>query len=117
MRFLPGKIRLYANKSLIGVILTDTGLARPENQNIDELAAEISAENIEQSDSDWIFYSSYGDPAVTGETSVTGGAIWPKLSAVKTGHAKAVNDDVWFLGLGPTGAQLILQDLRSMLVG
>ncbi|MET1154286.1 ABC transporter substrate-binding protein, partial [Arthrobacter sp.] len=58
VRFLPGKIRLYANKSLIGVILTDTGLARPENQNIDELAAEISAENIEQSDSDWIFYSS-----------------------------------------------------------
>jgi iron complex transport system substrate-binding protein len=117
VRFLPGKIRLYANKSLIGVILKDAGLARPENQNIDELAAEISAENIEQGDADWIFYSSYGDPSATGETSVVEGAVWPKLGAVKAGHAKAVNDDVWFLGLGPTGAQLILKDLRSMLVG
>lgn len=117
VRFLPGKIRLYANKSLIGVILKDAGLARPENQDIDELAAEISAENIEQADADWIFYSSYGEPAATGETSVVEGAVWPKLTAVKEGHAKAVNDDVWFLGLGPTGAQLILKDLRALLVG
>ncbi|MDQ0819561.1 iron complex transport system substrate-binding protein [Arthrobacter sp. V4I6] len=117
VRFLPGKIRLYANKSLIGVILKDAGLSRPENQNIDELAAEVSAENIEQADSDWIFYSSYGDPAATGETSVVEGAVWPRLSAVKAGNAKAVNDDVWFLGLGPTGAQLILKDLRDVLVG
>ncbi len=102
VRFLPGKIRLYANKSLIGVILKDAGLARPENQNIDELAAEISAENIEQGDADWIFYSSYGDPAATGETSVVEGAVWPKLGAVKAGQAKSVSDDVWFLGLGPT---------------
>lgn len=115
VRFLPGKIRLYANKSLIGVILKDAGLSRPENQDIDELAAEVSAENIEQADSDWIFYSSYGDPAATGETSVVEGAVWPRLNAVKGGQAKAVNDDVWFLGLGPTGAQLILKDLRDVL--
>ncbi|MDI2022174.1 hypothetical protein PJL18_02704 [Paenarthrobacter nicotinovorans] len=34
VRFLPGKIRLYANKSLIGVILKDAGLARPENRTL-----------------------------------------------------------------------------------
>ena len=96
--------------------LKDAGLTRPENQNIDELAAEISAENVEQADSDWIFYSSYGDPAATGEASVVGGAVWPRLGAVEAGQAKAVNDDVWFLGLGPTGAQLILKDLRGVLV-
>lgn len=52
----------------------------------------------------------------TGETSVVEGAVWPRLNAVKGGQAKAVNDDVWFLGLGPTGAQLILKDLRDVLV-
>jgi iron complex transport system substrate-binding protein len=59
----------------------------------------------------------YGDPAATGETSVVEGAVWPRLTAVKGGQAKQINGDVWFLGLGPTGAQLILKDLRDMLVG
>lgn len=45
------------------------------------------------------------------------GPVWPRLTAVKGGQAKAINDDVWFLGLGLTGAQLILKDLRDMLVG
>ena len=116
VRFLPDKIRLYGNKSLIGVILADAGLARPENQNIDELAAEISAENLDQADSDWVFYSSYGDPATTGEQAALEGPVWSKLGAVKAGQAKAINDDVWFLGLGPAGAQLILADLRELLV-
>ncbi|WP_083508714.1 ABC transporter substrate-binding protein [Arthrobacter alpinus] len=116
VRFMPGKIRLYGNKSLIGVILKDAGLARPENQNIDDLAVEVSAENIEQADSDWVFYSSYGDPATTGETSVVAGPIWSKLESVKAGKANGVNDDVWFLGLGPAGAKLILADLRELLV-
>ncbi|WP_026556694.1 ABC transporter substrate-binding protein [Arthrobacter sp. 35W] len=116
VRFMPGKIRLYGNKSLIGVILKDAGLARPENQNIEDLAAEVSPETIEQADSDWIFYSSYGEPAATGEDAVVNGALWPRMSAVSSGHAKPVNDDVWFLGLGPTGAQLVLKDLRTMMV-
>lgn len=116
VRFMPGKIRLYGNKSLIGVILKDAGLARPENQDIDDLAVEVSAETIEQADSDWVFYSSYGDPATTGETSVVDGPVWSKLGAVNAGQSHSVNDDVWFLGLGPAGAKLILADLRELLV-
>ncbi|WP_442959656.1 MULTISPECIES: ABC transporter substrate-binding protein [unclassified Pseudarthrobacter] len=115
VRFMPGKIRLYANKSLIGVILKDAGIARPANQDIDELAAEVSAENIGEADADWIFYSSYGEPSATGETSVVEGAVWPRLEAVKSGHAKAVSDDTWFLGLGPTGASLIQDELKDLL--
>lgn len=116
LRFLPEKIRLYGNASLIGVILKDAGLSRPENQNIEDLAAEISSENLAAADSDWIFYTSYGTPEATGEKAALEGPIWNKLEAVKAGNVQRVNDDVWFLGLGPTGASIVLDDLRTYLV-
>ena len=47
-----GKTRLYGNQSFIGTILEDAGITRPANQDIDDLAAEISAENIDQADGD-----------------------------------------------------------------
>ncbi|MDR2256089.1 MAG: iron-siderophore ABC transporter substrate-binding protein [Arthrobacter sp.] len=117
VRFLPEKLRLYGNLSLIGVILKDAGLARPGNQNIDELAAEISPENISEAAADVIFYSSYGSPEATGETAVINGAGWKSLEAVKAGKAYRVDDDVWFLGLGPLGAKQIVADLKAKLIG
>ncbi|MEJ6013869.1 iron-siderophore ABC transporter substrate-binding protein [Corynebacterium sp. H127] len=115
VRFMPEKLRLYANKSLIGVILHDAGIARPEKQNIDDLAVEISPETIDQAAGDVIFYSSYGKPEVTGETAITEGAAWKNLPAVRSGNAHQVDDDVWFLGLGPTGAMQIVDDLGHLL--
>jgi hypothetical protein len=56
VRYLPdGVIRLYGNDSFIGTILKDVGIPRPKNQDIADLAAEVSAENIDQADADWIF--------------------------------------------------------------
>jgi iron complex transport system substrate-binding protein len=117
VRFMPTRLRLYGDKSLIGVILNDVGLSRPAEQQIDELAVEISPETIDKAAGDVIFYTSYGAPDATGETTVTAGAGWQALEAVKNGTAYRVNDDVWFLGLGPTGAGLILDDLEEYLVG
>ena len=116
LRFMPEKIRLYANKSLIGVILADAGFSRPDNQNIDDLAAEISAENLADADSDWLFYTSYGTPEATGEKAAVEGPLWGQMQAVKEGQAIRGNDDVWFLGPGPTGANQIPEDLRGYLV-
>lgn len=115
VRFMPEKLRLYGNKSLIGVILRDAGLARPAVQDVDDLAVEISPETIDQADGDVIFYSSYGSPDATGETAVTESSAWKALPAVAEGRAMRVDDGVWFLGLGPTGAMRILDDLRAML--
>lgn len=115
VRFMPEKLRLYANKSLIGVILQDAGLARPEGQDVDELAAEISPEEIAQASADYIFYASYGDPAATGEEQVTQGTAWKNLPAVKDGKAFRVSDDLWYLGLGPIGAEMIVQELQDYL--
>lgn len=115
VRFMPGKLRLYGRKSLIGVILQDAGLARPAEQDVDDLAVEISPETIDKAAGSVIFYSSYGSPDATGETAVVNSASWKALPAVSGGNAKRVNDDVWFLGLGPTGAMQIVKDLEQQL--
>lgn len=115
VRFMPDRIRLYGAKSLIGVIFDDVGVTRPENQRIDDLATEISLENIDQADGDVIFYTSYGAPTATAEAQVVGSAQWTSLRGVQAGKAYRVDDDTWFLGLGPTGAGLVLEQLAGFL--
>lgn len=115
VRFRPGEIRLYGNLSFIGVILTDIGLPRPKIQDVQDLAVEVSQENIGKADGDWIFYSSYGKPDTTAENTVVNGNLWKALPAVKAGKVARVNDEVWFLGLGPIGAKATLDDLEKLL--
>lgn len=115
VRFLPGKIRLYGNLSFIGVILKDVGLPRPAIQDIDELAVETSPENIVDADGDRIFYSSYGSPSATDQSTVVGSPLWATIPAVAAGNAQEVSDELWFLALGPTGAMLVLDDLQVRL--
>jgi iron complex transport system substrate-binding protein len=115
LRFHSTGIRLYGNLSFIGVILKDTGLARPAGQNIDELAAQISKERIDEADGDWIFYSSYGAGPSADEKAVTSSGLWAGLGAVKAKRAIPVADEVWFLGLGPIGAMKVLDDLKKYL--
>ena len=115
VRFMPERLRLYGNKSLIGVILKDAGLARPDVQDVDELAVEISPENLDRAAGDYIFYTSYGDPGATGETAGISGSQWTGMDAVEDDKAIRVEDDVWFLGLGPIGAGQIVDDLEEHL--
>ncbi|WP_329121165.1 ABC transporter substrate-binding protein [Streptomyces sp. NBC_01353] len=116
VRYLPGKIRLYAKASFIGTILEDTGLPRPKNQQINDLAAEISPEKIDQADADWIFTGVYGDPKATKRDTAQANPLWKNLTAVKAGRAKDVPDETWYLGLGVTAANSVLDDLRADLV-
>ncbi|GAA1596019.1 iron-siderophore ABC transporter substrate-binding protein [Kribbella hippodromi] len=115
VRFRPGEIRLYGNLSFIGVILKDVGLPRPKLQDVQDLAVEVSQENIGQAAGDRIFYSSYGKPDTTDETKVVNGNLWKTIPAVKSGNSARVDDEVWFLGLGPIGAMSVLNDLQKLL--
>ncbi|MEV0490677.1 ABC transporter substrate-binding protein [Streptomyces atratus] len=116
VRYLPDRIRLYAKASFIGTILEDAGLPRPKNQQIDDLAAEISPEKIDEADADWIFTGVYGDPKATKRDTAQSNPLWKNLKAVKEGRAKDVPDETWYLGLGVTAANLVLDDLRADLV-
>ncbi|GIH52207.1 iron complex transport system substrate-binding protein [Microbispora rosea] len=118
VRFMPnGVIRLYANASFIGTILKDAGIPRPANQDIPDLAAEVSAENIDQADADVIFTGVYGDPKATDKSAVQGNPLWANLKAVKAGHAYEVPDETWYLGLGVTAAMEVVGDLERYLAG
>ncbi|MFI6701842.1 ABC transporter substrate-binding protein [Streptomyces sp. NPDC050509] len=116
VRYMPDRLRLYAKASFIGTILDDVGLPRPENQQVEDLAVEISPERIDDADADWIFTGVYGDPAKTQRDSARSNPLWKNLKAVKDGHAKDVDDETWYLGLGVTSAELVLDDLRGYLV-
>lgn len=115
VRFMPGRTRLYGNLSFIGVILKDLGLSRPEIQNIDDLAVEISPENLADANGDWIFYSTYGKPEATEQDNILSNELWHNLPAVQEGHALEVNDESWFMGLGPLGANEVLNDIENIL--
>ncbi|MFG3063837.1 ABC transporter substrate-binding protein [Streptomyces sp. NPDC048231] len=116
VRYMPdGVIRLYANDSFIGTILKDIGIPRPKNQDIEDLATEISAENIDKADADWIFTGVYGDPKATDKGKAQGNPLWKNLKAVKDGHAFDVPDETWYLGLGVTAANAVLDDLEKHL--
>ncbi|MFD0009058.1 ABC transporter substrate-binding protein [Streptomyces sp. NPDC127178] len=116
VRYLPdGVIRLYANASFIGTILKDAGIPRPKNQDIEDLAAEVSAENIDQADADYIFTGVYGDAKATDKSRAQGNPLWKNLKAVKAGQAYDVPDETWYLGLGVTAADEVLADLEKYL--
>jgi iron complex transport system substrate-binding protein len=115
LRFMPGRIRLYANDSFIGTILTDAGLPRPETEDVSELAVEISAEEITQAEGDWLLWGTYGDPAATDQAAVVDGPLWKQVKAVADGGVvQEVPDETWYLGLGVEGAQLVLDDLEAI---
>ncbi|NIY65051.1 ABC transporter substrate-binding protein [Streptomyces malaysiensis] len=116
LRFMPEVTRLYAKASFIGTILEDVGLPRPKNQQIDDLAAEISPERIDEADADWIFTGVYGDPKATKRDQARSNPLWKKLKAVKAGQAENVDEQTWYLGLGVTAADRVLDDLRGYLV-
>ncbi|MFI6602086.1 ABC transporter substrate-binding protein [Nonomuraea sp. NPDC050536] len=119
VRFMPTEIRMYGPQSFSGIVLGDAGIQRPQPQLLETQAdrrfGKLSQENIAQADGDAIFYSAYGDAAAKSQAAVTGGPLWKNLTAVKSGNAHNVDDEVWMLGIGVTAAGRILDDLEKYL--
>jgi iron complex transport system substrate-binding protein len=115
LRFMAGRIRLYGNDSFIGTILSDAGLPRPKTEDIEELAVEISAEEITKAEGDWLLWGTYGDPSSTEQAAVVDGPLWQEVKAVaEAGVVREVPDETWYLGLGVKGANLVLDDLKAI---
>ncbi|MGI5190562.1 ABC transporter substrate-binding protein [Promicromonospora sp. CA-289599] len=115
LRFMAGQIRLYANDSFIGIILADAGLPRPETEDIADLAVEISAEEITLAEGDWLLWGTYGQADATEQAAVVDGPLWDQVPAVANGGVvREVADETWYLGLGVTGAGLVLDDLEAV---
>ncbi|MDQ4010957.1 MAG: iron-siderophore ABC transporter substrate-binding protein [Actinomycetota bacterium] len=110
LRFIPTGIRLYGEGSFIGTILSDAGFARPQSQQVDKTFVEISREQLSLADGDLLFYASLGE---TEQDSLTTGPLWQSLDAVSSGRAHEVPDDLWYLGIGPIAADLVLDDMKG----
>ncbi|ADD43188.1 ABC transporter substrate-binding protein [Stackebrandtia nassauensis] len=117
IRFMPDHIRMYGPDSFSGIVVGDTGLARPELQQLkdakDKRFAELSSEKLDEADADVLFYCAYGEAAAKAQAESTGGSLWKKMSVVKDGNDHEVDDEIWMTGIGVTAANLILDDLEK----
>jgi iron complex transport system substrate-binding protein len=114
VRFVEGAdTRLYLNDTFVGSIFKDLGTGRPANQDKDGFSLDVSPEQIDKADADVIFYSTYGDAKKSKETTTTAGPLWKKLDAVKKKTAFKVDDNLWMLGIGYTGADQILDAVEK----
>ncbi|MEV7599556.1 iron-siderophore ABC transporter substrate-binding protein [Kitasatospora sp. NPDC089797] len=113
-RFLAGApTRLYLDDTFVGSLFKDLGLGRPANQDKPGFSLEISPEQVDQAAADVIFYSVYGDPAKSDRGRITDGPLWKNLDAVRNGKVFQVDDNLWMLGIGYTGAGLILDQIHQ----
>ncbi|MEH1098955.1 ABC transporter substrate-binding protein [Micromonospora sp. CPCC 205561] len=119
VRFMPTEIRVYGPDSFSGIVIGDTGLGRPERQQLtgkeDRRMDRVSPERIGEVDGDVIFVTAYGEKAAAEQAKVTGGTLWKGLSAVKAGKAHVVSDEIWMTGIGIGAANKILDDLEKYL--
>lgn len=120
VRFLlPDEIRLYGPETFSGTVLTDVGFTIPEQPWNEYSMALVSAEQLGLADADVVFstfYGGSGDPgdALTAEHP-SASALWEQVPAVAEGRSHWVADTEWMLGIGLQGANLILDDIESLL--
>jgi iron complex transport system substrate-binding protein len=119
VRFMPGRVRIYYNDTFAGTILKDLGVARPEAQNKDEFAAEVTKERIPEMDGDIMFYFSYetGDGEATKlEKEWTNDPLWKNLNVVKNNKAFKVDDTIWNTSGGVICANKVVDELEQYLL-
>lgn len=119
VRFLlPDEIRLYGPDTFSGTVLTDVGFDLGDHDWDEYSMAYLSAEQLGRADAEVIFSSSYGGRDSEEFLSAFAAVedIWNSVPAVAEGRQHWVDDDVWMLGIGPLGAQQILDDIEATLV-
>ncbi|UWQ96375.1 iron-siderophore ABC transporter substrate-binding protein [Rhodobacteraceae bacterium M385] len=117
IRFLASQIRIYQLDSFSGVILSQLGFARPENQNVQDFALRVGSESIPDMDGDRIFHFTYDNGNGEGEAAAADALadpLWQGLSAVQAGRVHPVSDAVWNTAGGILAARLMLADIASI---
>ncbi|MCA0988853.1 ABC transporter substrate-binding protein [Guptibacillus algicola] len=117
VRFLAGKTRIYYKDSFSGVILEQLGFARPESQQKNEFAEEVTKERIPEMDGDVLIYFTYeaGDgEASTTQEEWTNDPLWNNLEVVKEGNVHEVSDAIWNTSGGVISANKTLDDIEKI---
>jgi len=119
VRFVEGgQTRVYHPGSFVGSILADAGFGRPQAQlQSGEVWTEASKELIEELDGDVIFYGVYGAESDSPLAEYQNDPLWQQLRAVKNERVYPVPDEYWFVALGLTAANRVLDDIEAKLAG
>ncbi|WP_202080853.1 ABC transporter substrate-binding protein [Caldalkalibacillus salinus] len=116
VRFMAGQSRIYYNDTFSGIILDQIGFARPEAQDKDEFADEVTKERIPEMEGDVLFYFTYetGEGEATStEEEWTSDPLWQNLEVVQEGNVHKVSDTIWNTAGGVLAANLLLDDLNA----
>lgn len=112
VRFRPDNFRLYGPETFSGSILTQVGFDLGDREWNEYSMMELSPEQFEQIDGEIVFYANPGgDPAATTMGTVSG--LWGEQPGIKAGNSYEVEDETWMVGIGVTGANLILDQIES----
>ncbi|GJF28241.1 ABC transporter substrate-binding protein [Kitasatospora sp. NE20-6] len=120
LRFVEGPppgVRTYGRQSFLGTVFTDLGLGRPDLQNTAQDEIDLPPGQLGRADADFLFYATYGDPGRAGTTATLAGPVWQSLGVVRAHRAFPVDDQLWFQGVGYTGANLLIGELQRFLGG
>ncbi|MGO1056997.1 ABC transporter substrate-binding protein [Crossiella sp. CA198] len=115
VRFVDGPTRAYSMNSFIGIVLKDTGLGRPADQNDPNAAqifVELSPENILRADGDQVFVTAFPDPkggSAKAKEKFQANPLWAQLK----GQVHEVSDTTWISSVSLQGAHVVLDDLAK----
>jgi iron complex transport system substrate-binding protein len=112
VRFLPGEIRLYSDRSFHGTILEDMNAQVPAPARGEDTYLELSPEQVTKADSDQIYVSTYGPVGDTDQRLVTGAQLWKTIDAVKKGNVHPLDDDL-LTGIGIQAANRTLDQFEK----
>lgn len=110
VRTTSDRTRIFGVASFAGSIAQDAGFPRPDSQQFEKTSEDISAEQLDRADADWIFY---GVQSGAEDQSVVENPTWKTLTAVAADHVVPVDDDMWYLNAGPTAAATVLREMIS----
>lgn len=114
VRFRPDNFRLYGPESFSGSLLTSVGFDLGTDGWNEYSMKELSPEQFEQINGEVIFFTNPGgDPAATTMGAVT--KLWTEVAGVKNDKVFEVADETWMVGIGVTGAGIILDDIEDKL--
>ena len=105
------RTRIFAKSSFVGSICADASLARPAAAQVEKTSIDLSSEQLDQADGDYLFYGVQGGD----ESKLTSEALWSTLKAVTEKHAHSVDADMFFLNAGPAAALGVLETIEKAL--